>query len=126
MEEIKIPLEFYEKFELSVEEAEKLQELSEEMENTKEVDKKTRYIPSFTGSCSDGCSGIELVKRSRIYGFLDDTLCEFLTFIVRIRNRYTHDYYKRDRVEEDIIKCCFSEMIYLEINLKAKEDTWHK
>jgi hypothetical protein len=33
----------------------------------------------------------------------------------------THDYYKRDRVEEDIIKCCFSEMMYLQIFLEVTD-----
>lgn len=75
----------------------------------------------ITDNYIDGCSAIDLIKRSRIYGFSDDTLCEFLTNIVRLRNRYTHDYYKRDRVEEDIIKCCFSEMMYLQIFLEATD-----
>lgn len=74
-----------------------------------------------TGNYTDGCSAVELLKRSRIYGFMDDTLCEFLVFIIRLRNRYTHDYYKRSRVEEDIIKCCFSEMMYLEIFLEITD-----
>ena len=79
----------------------------------------------ITDNYVDKCSGIELIKRSRIYGFLDDTLSEFLVTLVRLRNRYTHDYYKRDRVEEDIFKCCFSEMMYLEIFLQITDSEIH-
>lgn len=75
----------------------------------------------ITNNYVDGCSGVDLVKRSRIYGFSDDLLCEFLINTIRLRNRYTHDYYKRDRVEEDIIKCCFSEMMYLQIFLEITD-----
>lgn len=79
----------------------------------------------LTENYIDGCSGVDLIKRSRIYGFSDDTLCEFLTTIVRLRNRYTHDYYKRNSVEEDIIKCCFSEMMYLQIFLETTGSQIH-
>ena len=44
-----------------------------------------------------------------------------LTKIVRLRNRYTHDYYKKEGVEEDIFKCCFSEIMYLEIFLEVTD-----
>ncbi|MEG0308590.1 MAG: hypothetical protein RR636_11635 [Clostridium sp.] len=79
----------------------------------------------ITESYIDGVSGIELVKRARIHGFLDDTLCGFLTTIVRLRNRYTHDYYKREGVEEDILTCCFSEIMYLQIFLEITESEIH-
>ena len=54
-----------------------------------------------------------------------DDLLQFLTKIVRLRNRYTHDYYKREGVEEDIFKCCFSEMMYLEIFLEVTDTEVH-
>ncbi|KAI3349212.1 hypothetical protein [Clostridium botulinum] len=73
----------------------------------------------------DGCSAIELVKRARIHGFFDDSLCDFLIKIVRLRNRYTHDYYKREDVEEDIFKCCFSEIMYLDIFLEVSDTEIH-
>ncbi|MBN1049902.1 hypothetical protein DVV97_14405 [Clostridium botulinum] len=73
----------------------------------------------------DGCSAIELVKRARIHGFFDDSLCDFLIKIVRLRNRNTHDYYKREDVEEDIFKCCFSEIMYLDIFLEVSDTEIH-
>ncbi len=73
----------------------------------------------------DGCSAVELVKRARIHVFFDDSLCDFLIKIVRLRNRYTHDYYKREGVEEDIFKCCFSEIMYLDIFLEGSDTEIH-
>lgn len=73
----------------------------------------------------DGCSGVDLVKRARIHGFFDDGLLNFVNKIVRLRNRYTHDYYKRDGVESDILKCCFSEIMYLEIFLEVTDMEIH-
>lgn len=75
----------------------------------------------ITENYIDGLSGTELVNKARIYGFIDDDLCDFLITIVRLRNRYTHDYYKREGVEQDIMECCFSQIIYLEIFLNVTE-----
>lgn len=79
----------------------------------------------MTENYVDGCSGTELIKRARIHGFFDDGLYTFLNKIIRLRNRYTHDYYKREGVEEDIVKCCFSEMMFLEIFLEISDLELH-
>ncbi|MEA4825764.1 MAG: hypothetical protein VB130_03900 [Clostridium sp.] len=76
----------------------------------------------MTDNYVDGCSAIDLINRARIHGFIDDTLCEFITNFIRLRNRYTHDYYKRGTVEEDILKCCFSDMMYIEIFLQISDE----
>ena len=70
----------------------------------------------------DGYSGVELIKRAGLYGFFDDKLTRFLTSSAKIRNRYTHDYYKRDRVEEDILNYAISKMECLEIFLRISEE----
>lgn len=88
------------------------------------IDMSETYLV-MTDNYVDGCSGLELLKRARIHNFFDDTLLEFLNKIVRLRNRYTHDYYKREGVEEDIMKCCFSEIMYLEIFLEATDTELH-
>lgn len=75
----------------------------------------------ITENYVDGDNGLDLIKRARIHGFFDDSLLNFLIKIVRLRNRYTHDYYKRDGVEEDILKCCFSEVMLLEIFLEVSD-----
>ena len=69
------------------------------------IDMSETYLV-MTDNYVDGCSAVELIKRARIHNFLDDTLSEFLLKIVRLRNRYTHDYYKRDGIEEDIFRGC--------------------
>lgn len=69
----------------------------------------------------DGCFVMELIKRVWIYDFFDDILNEFLLKIVRFRNRYIYDYYKRDGVEEEIFKCCFFEIMYMEIFLEVSD-----
>ena len=56
----------------------------------------------MTDNYTDGFTSLELIKRARIHDFFDDSLCDFLLKIVKLRNRYTHDYYKREGVEEDI------------------------
>ena len=88
------------------------------------IDMSETYLV-ITGNYTDGCSGPELIKRARIHDFFDDTLFNFLNKIVRLRNRYTHDYYKREGVEEDILKCCFSEIMYLQIFLEITDNEIH-
>ena len=88
------------------------------------IDMSETYLV-MTDNYVDGCSAIELIKRARIHDFFDDTLNEFLLKIVRLRNRYTHDYYKRDGVEEEIFKCCFSEIMYIEIFLEVSDTEIH-
>jgi len=79
----------------------------------------------MTDNYIDGCSAVDLVNSARIYGFIDDTLCEFITNFVRLRNRYTHDYYKRENVKEDILKCCYSDMMYIQIFLEISDQEVH-
>lgn len=67
-------------------------------------------------------SGVELIKTASNYGLMDDFLCEFIVKCVILRNRFTHDYYKRDVAQNDIIKFCHSEMLYLDICLEASSE----
>ena len=76
----------------------------------------------MTDNYVDGYSGVELIKRAGLYGFFDDDLTKFLVAAIKIRNRYTHDYYKRERVEEDILDYAISKMELLEIFLKMSQE----
>lgn len=67
-------------------------------------------------------SGVELIKTASNYELMDDFLCEFIVKCVILRNRFTHDYYKRDVAQNDIIKFCHSEMLYLDIFLEASSE----
>ena len=70
-------------------------------------------------------SGVELIKTAAKYELMDDVLCDFIVKCVILRNRFTHDYYKRDGIEEDIFKCCFSEIMYMEIFLEVSDTEIH-
>lgn len=85
------------------------------------IDMSETYMV-MTENYVDGYSGIELIKRAGLYGFFDDDLTKFLISAVKLRNRYTHDYYKRDRVEEDILNYAISKMECLEIFLRISEE----
>jgi hypothetical protein len=76
----------------------------------------------MTENYVDGYSGIELIKKSNLYGFIDDELTKFLVSAVKLGNRYTHDYYKRDKVENDILEYAICKMELLEIFLKVTEE----
>lgn len=85
------------------------------------IDMAETYLV-MTENYVDGCSGVELIKKSNLYGFIDDDLSKFLVVVIKLRNRYTHDYYKRDKVEEDILEYAISKMELLEIFLKITEE----
>lgn len=85
------------------------------------IDMAETYLV-MTENYVDGYSGMELIKKSNLYGFIDDDLAKFLLVVVKLRNRYTHDYYKRDRVEIDILNYAISKMNLLDIFLKVTEE----
>ena len=73
----------------------------------------TGYFSDFTEYIIDICetylvindrynprlSGVDLIKSATREGLMDDYLCEFLIKCIILRNRFTHDYYKRDIAE---------------------------
>lgn len=67
-------------------------------------------------------SGVDLIKAAANFGLMDDFLCDFMVKSIVLRNRFTHDYYKRDIAEQDIIKFCHSEMMYLDIFLETSNE----
>ena len=96
----------------------------------------TGYFSDFTEYIIDICetylvindrynprlSGVDLIKSATREGLMDDYLCEFLIKCIILRNRFTHDYYKRDIAESDIIEFCHSEIIYLDIFLESSSE----
>ncbi|MGL5150401.1 MAG: hypothetical protein ACRC7N_07505 [Clostridium sp.] len=84
------------------------------------IDMAETYLV-MTENYIDGYSGVELIKKSSLYGFVDDELCAYLIGIIKLRNRYTHDYYKRERVEKDILGFALDEMELLKIFLNITE-----
>lgn len=96
----------------------------------------TGYFSDFTEYIIDICetylvindrynprlSGTGIVKAAADFGLMDEFLCSFLEKCIVLRNRFTHDYYKRDTAEKDIIKFCHSEILYLDIFLEASNE----
>ncbi|WP_253287557.1 hypothetical protein [Clostridium bornimense] len=96
----------------------------------------TGYFSDFTEYIIDICetylvindrfnprlSGIELIKAATSYGLMDDYLCNFMIKCITLRNRFTHDYYKREEAELDLIKFCNSDILYLDIFLECSNE----
>ena len=45
-----------------------------------------------------------------------------ISMAVKLRNRYTHDYYKREDSEVQIESFCFNKLAYLEIFLEESKE----
>lgn len=96
----------------------------------------TGYFADFTEYIVDMCetflvindiynarlSGVDLIKMACSYGLMDDYLCKFMIKCVTLRNRFTHDYYKRELAERDILEFCHSQMMYLDIFLECSAE----
>jgi len=96
----------------------------------------TGYFSDFTEYIIDICeiylvindrystrlSGVDLVKSASKFGLMDEFLCDFMVKCIVLRNRFTHDYYKRDIAEKDIIEFCHSKMLYLDIFLETSNE----
>lgn len=54
---------------------------------------------------------------------MDDYLCNFMIKCITIRNKFTHDYYKRELAEDEIIKFCYSDILYLDIFLEVTNES---
>ena len=54
--------------------------------------------------------------------FFDDKLKGYLSMAVKLRNRYTHDYYIREESEKLIEEFCFNRLAYLDILLGENKD----
>ncbi|WP_243182605.1 hypothetical protein [Clostridium gasigenes] len=67
-------------------------------------------------------SGVDIVKSATTFGLMDEYLCNFMIKCIILRNRFTHDYYKRDIAESDIIKFCHSDIMYLDIFLECSNE----
>lgn len=81
------------------------------------------YLVVNNEKIDSNISALQLIEKAHEKGFFDETLKDFLYNSAKLRNRYTHDYYKRDISEKQIEEYCYSNIIYLEIFLESsKED----
>ncbi len=94
------------------------------------------YFNSFCESIIDMCetylvttenyipnkSGPEIIELASDFGFISKIDSKKLQNIVKIRNRYTHDYYQRKLARERIIKICKSQLCILQMFLNVSEE----
>lgn len=59
------------------------------------VDMCESYIVINNGKIDSSLSALNLIGKSYELGFFDSKLKDYLITCVKLRNRYTHDYYKR-------------------------------
>ncbi len=67
-------------------------------------------------------SGPEIIELSSNFGFISSKDSKKLQNIVKIRYRYTHDYYARKLARERIIKICNTELSVLRMFLNVSEE----
>ena len=66
-------------------------------------------------------SGAEIIELAGEFAFIPPKSSKTLQSIVKLRNRYTHDYYQRKLAREKIIKICRTKLLTLELFLKISE-----
>ncbi|MDR3594847.1 HepT-like ribonuclease domain-containing protein [Clostridium sp.] len=87
------------------------------------IDMCESYIIIMDGKINSSVSGLKLIEEAYDMGFFDETLKKYLAMVVKLRNRYTHDYYVRETSEEEIEKFCLEKLAYFELFLEeSKED----
>ena len=72
------------------------------------------YIPNKSGS--------EIIELASNFGFISTADSKKLQSIIKLRNRYTHDYYQRKLSRDRIIKMCKSELTTLELFLEISKE----
>lgn len=86
------------------------------------VDMCESYILINDGKLSSSETSLHLIEQAHDMGFFDEQLKEYLYMAVKLRNRYTHDYYKREVSEKQIEEFCFKELANLDIFLEQSKD----
>lgn len=86
------------------------------------VDMCESYIVINDGKIDSSVSAMKLIQTSYEMGFFDETLRDYLNTCVKLRNRYTHDYYKREIAEKQIEEFCYSKILFLDIFLENSKD----
>lgn len=86
------------------------------------IDMCESYIIINNGKINSSLSGLKLIEEACETGFFDDTLKKYLSIVVQLRNRYTHDYYVRETSEAEIEKFCLEKLAYFELFLEESKD----
>lgn len=67
-------------------------------------------------------SGPEIIELSSTFGFISPKDSKRLQGIIKLRNRYTHDYYQRKLARKRILDICRSEMNTLDMFLEVSTE----
>lgn len=86
------------------------------------VDMCESYIIINDGKIKSSSTSLNLIEQAYGLGFFDADLKDYLMISVKLRNRYTHDYYKREEIEKQIEEFCFQELSNLDIFLEESKD----
>lgn len=86
------------------------------------IDMCESYVVINEGKIDSGTSSLELIEKAQEMDFFDEILKNYLYTCVKLRNRYTHDYYKRELSENVIEEFCYSQIIFLDIFLESSKD----
>lgn len=86
------------------------------------IDMCESYLVINNEKVDSNISAVQLIDKAYGKGFFDATLRDFLSDSIKLRNRYTHDYYKREVSEKQIEEYCYSNIIYLEIFLESSKE----
>ena len=88
------------------------------------IDMCESYILINDGKIKSTTSATKLVENCAkvISSKSDNELKKYLVLSVKLRNRYTHDYYLREDSEKAIEEFCFLKIANLEIFLEESKD----
>lgn len=86
------------------------------------IDMCESYIVINDRKINSSASALKLIEQSCEIGFFDDTLKKYLSIVVKLRNRYTHDYYVRETSEAEIERFCLEKLAYFELFLEESKD----
>lgn len=87
------------------------------------IDMCESYIVINDGKIDSNTSALQLIEKAHKMNFFDETLKNYLYNCVKLRNRYTHDYYKRELSEKQIEEFCYSQILFLDIFLENSKDS---
>lgn len=85
------------------------------------IDMCETYLVSTDNYISNK-SGPDIIELSSTFGFISSKDSKKLQNIIKLRNRYTHDYYQRKLSRDRILNICRTDLITLEIFLEVSTE----
>lgn len=86
------------------------------------VDMCESYVIINDGKLKSNTSATQIIEKAYDMDFFDENLKRYLIMAIKLRNRYTHDYYLREESEKLIEEFCFGKLAYLNIFLEESKD----